>query len=65
MNHVPLEEIAASFNELHSKLLDGNLPPRPFWLEIGNTGYRITDENRDSIALGMLLALDVRGVLER
>jgi hypothetical protein len=64
-SRVPLEEIAESFNELHRKLLTGELPPRPFWLEIGNSGYKITDENRDNIALGMLLCLDVRGHLRR
>jgi hypothetical protein len=63
---IPIEDIASGFNELHSKLLTGeDLPPRPFWLEIGNAGYKITDENRDSIALGMLLCLDVRGHLGR
>ena len=63
---VPLDEIAESFNELHRKLLTGGeLPPRPFWLEIGNSGYKITDENRDNIALGMLMCLDVRGHLGR
>lgn len=63
-SRVPLDEIAGDFNELHRKLISGDeLPPRPFWLEIGNSGYKITDENRDSIALGMLLCLDVRGHL--
>lgn len=66
VSRVPLEEIAESFNELHRKLLTGDeLPPRPFWLEIGNSGYKITDANRDNIALGMLLCLDVRGHLGR
>lgn len=61
-SRVPLDEIAESFNELHRKLLTGDeLPARPFWLEIGNSGYKITDENRNNIALGMLLCLDVRG----
>ena len=60
-----MDEIAKSFNQLHRKLIDGDLPPRPFWLEIGNAGYKITDENRDNIALGMLLCLDVRGHLGR
>jgi len=64
-SRVPMDEIAKSFNQLHRKLIDGDLPPRPFWLEIGNAGYKITDENRDNIALGMLLCLDVRGHLGR
>ena len=65
-SRVPLDEIAATFSDLHGKLLTGeDLPPRPFWLEVGSAGYRITDENRDHIARGMLLSLDVRGHLGR
>lgn len=61
-----LDEVADTFNQLHSKLLTGDgLPPRPFWLRIGNTGYKITDENRDTIALGLIMCLDVRGHLSR
>ena len=30
-----------------------------------DSAYKITDANRDSIALGMLLALDVRGHFRR
>ena len=61
-----LDDVADTFNQLHSKLLTGEgLPPRPFWLRIGNTGYKITDENRDTIALGLLMCLDVRGHLAR
>lgn len=61
-----LDDVAESFNQLHSKLLTGDgLPPRPFWLRIGNTGYKIADENRDTIALGLLMCLDVRGHFSR
>lgn len=61
-----IDDVADTFNKLHSKLLTGDgLPPRPFWLRIGNAGYKITDENRDTIALGLLMCLDVRGHLSR
>ena len=63
VSRVPLEEIAQSFDELLRKLIDGDLPPRPFWLEVGNSGYKITDENRVNISLGMLMGLEVRGHL--
>lgn len=62
---VELDEVADTFSELHRKLLTGELPERPFWLEVGDSAYKITDANRDSIALGMLLALDVRGHFRR
>ncbi len=62
---VDINEIAQSFHDVHSKLLLGDLPPRPFWLQIGDSGYKITDENRNSVALGMMLCLDVRGYFGR
>jgi len=63
LDHVPLEEVACDFEELHSKLATGELPPLPFWLDIGNSSYRITEENRKALAVGMLLCLDARGFL--
>lgn len=56
-----LEEIATTWTELNSKLSSGEgLPQLPFWLTIGGTGFRVTEENRETLALGMLLGLTSR-----
>lgn len=33
--------------------------PRPFWLQVGRSGFRVTDENRDALSLGLLLGLEL------
>ena len=62
---IHLSKISNNWNDLHLKLHTGRgLPDTPFWMEIGSAGFRITDENRQSLALGMLLCLDVRAHFE-
>lgn len=56
-----IEDVAKSWSDLYVKLMNGtNLPKRPFWLNVGDAGFKITDENRDNLSLGMLLGMSIR-----
>ena len=58
---IPIEEIGTTWTEVYTKLMTGNgLPERPFWLELSSNGFKITEDNRDAISLGMLLGLSMR-----
>lgn len=63
-NEIPeyeLADIANSWAELYTKLMTGNdLPPRPFWLRLSDSGFKVTEENRDNLSLGMLLGLHIK-----
>jgi hypothetical protein len=59
--HIDVGEIGSSAGEVHTALMTGEgLPPRPFWLQVGDSAFHITDENRDALSLGMLLWLSVK-----
>lgn len=58
---VDVEEVAITWGELYTKLSSGTgLPDRPFWLMFGNSGFKITDQNRDTLAIGMMMGLDAK-----
>lgn len=62
--HILIEEIASDWSEFETKLTLGDLP-MPCWVEIGDSGFRITKENKDTLAMGMLLCLCVRDHFKR
>lgn len=58
---VDIEDVASTWGELYTKLSSGkDLPDRPFWLMFGNSGFKITDQNRDTLALGMMMGMDAK-----
>ncbi len=58
---VDVEEVATTWGELYTKLSSGkDLPDRPFWLMFGDSGFKITDQNRDTLALGMMIRLECK-----
>ena len=58
---IEIEDVASTWGELYTKLSSGQgLPERPFWLMFGDSGFKITDQNRDTLALGMMLGLDAK-----
>ena len=57
--HIPFCSVATDASDLHAKLLSGDLPAMPFWLQVGNESFRITEENRRELARGILLGMDL------
>ena len=56
---IKLEDIAGSWVDLHSKLCLAEIP-MPFWLEVGEAHIKVTEDNHDALALGMVLGIAVQ-----
>jgi len=54
-----LEDIAKDWLDFYSLLQFGSIP-MPYMLEIGNASYKITKENYELLAKGMLIGLEVK-----
>lgn len=56
-----IDELASSAAELYQMLMTGDgLPDLPFWLAVGDAGFKVTEQNRDALSLGMLLQMDAK-----
>jgi len=56
---VQLDDIADSYGEFMQALNNSiKLPTLPCWIQIGNRKYRVTEDNRKTLAMGMALMLD-------
>lgn len=61
-DNAKIPEIDASrftLGELSTALSSGELR-LPVWIRIGRAGYRITEENKDAICRGLLIALELK-----
>lgn len=56
---IKLEDIARDWLDFYQKLQLAEIP-MPYWLEIGKARYKITKENYESVARGMLIGLEIR-----
>ena len=54
--------VATDYSDFWVKLNKGDLP-LPCWLDVGDAAHKITHDNHRELARGMLLQLEVKGVL--